>query len=148
MPSTAGFRINGGGLIFVVATQPTTVLGGALDLHLTRPRCPKAMTARSPMWTRRRAGPKKNGVSTYDYKGHIGVDEGTDLIRAATFTSADVHDSLEFKNLVSGDEHAVYADKGYPSEEHRAFLAKKGVKDGVMYKAVRGKPLKSPVGDQ
>lgn len=85
---------------------------------------------------------KKNGVSAYGYKGHIGVDEGTDLIRAATFTSADVHDSVEFKNLVSGDEDAVYADKGYPSEEHRAFLAGKGVKDGVMYKAARGKPLK------
>jgi len=85
---------------------------------------------------------KKNGVSTYGYKGHIGVDEGTDLIRAATFTSADVHDSVEFKNLVSGDEKAAYADKGYPSEEHRAFLAAKGVKDGIMDKAARGKPLK------
>lgn len=86
---------------------------------------------------------KKNGVSTYGYKGHIGVDEGTDLIRAATFTSADVHDSVEFKNLVSGDEEAAYADKAYPSEEHRAFLAEKGIKDGVMHKAARGKPLKN-----
>jgi len=85
---------------------------------------------------------KKNGVSAYGYKGHIGVDEGTDLIRAATFTSADVHDSVEFEKLVIGDEDAVYADKGYPSEEHRAFLAEKGVKDGIMYKAARGKPLK------
>jgi IS5 family transposase len=85
---------------------------------------------------------KKNGVSAYGYKGHIGVDEGTDLIRAATFTRADVHDSVEFENLVIGDEDAVYADKGYPSEEHRAFLAEKGVKDGIMYKAARGKPLK------
>jgi len=85
---------------------------------------------------------KKNGVSAYGYKGHIGVDEGTDLIRAATFTSADVHDSVEFEKLVTADEAAVYADKGYPSEEHRAFLAKKGVKDGIMYKAARGKPLK------
>lgn len=86
---------------------------------------------------------KKNDVSTYGYKGHVGVDEGTDLIRAATFTSADVHDSVEFKNLVSGDEEAAYADKGYPSEEHRAFLAEKGIKDGIMHKAVRGKPLKN-----
>jgi IS5 family transposase len=85
---------------------------------------------------------KKNGVSTYGDKGHIGVDEGTDLIRRATFTSADVHDSVEFKNLVSGGEEAAYADKGYPSEEHRAFLAEKGIKDGIMYKAARGKPLK------
>ena len=89
-----------------------------------------------PGWT------KKNGVSAYGYEGHIGVDEGTDLIRAATFTSANVHDSVEFEKLVIGDEAAVYADKGYPSEEHRAFLAEKGVKDGIMYKAARGKLLK------
>lgn len=86
---------------------------------------------------------KKNDVSTYGYKGHIGVDEGTDLIRRATFTSADVHDSVEFKNLVSGDEKAAYADKAYPSEEHRAFLAEKGIEDRIMHKAARGKPLKN-----
>jgi IS5 family transposase len=88
-------------------------------------------------WTR------KNGVSTYGYKGHAGVDEGTDLIRRATFTSADVHDSVAFKNLVSGDEETVYGDKAYPSEEHRVFLAEKGIKDGLMHKAARGKPLKN-----
>lgn len=86
---------------------------------------------------------KKNGVSTYGYKGHIGVDEGTDLIRTATFTSADVHDSVEFKKLVAGDEAAAYADKGYPSQEHRAFLAGKGIADRIMHKASRGKPLKN-----
>jgi len=86
---------------------------------------------------------KKNDVSTYGYKGHIGVDEGSDLIRTATFTSADVHDSVAFKKLVAGDEEAVYADKAYPSEEHRAFLAEKGIKDRVMHKAARGKPLKN-----
>lgn len=85
---------------------------------------------------------KKNGVSTYGYKGHIGVDEGTDLIRSASFTSADVHDSVEFEKLVSGDEAAAYADKAYPSEEHRAFLAEKGIADRIMYKAARNKPLK------
>jgi IS5 family transposase len=86
---------------------------------------------------------QKNGVSTYGYKGHIGVDEGTDLIRTATFTSADVHDSIEFEKLVAGDEAAAYADKGYPSEKHRAFLAAKGIADKIMHKAARGKPLKN-----
>src|SRR5512142_2810094 len=106
-----------------------------------RPRRPKAMMARSAMLTRKLAGPRKTMLAPY--KGHVGVDEGTDLIRAATFTSADVHDSVECKNLVSGDEEAAYADEGYPSEEHRAFLAEKGIKDGIMHKAVRGKPLKN-----
>ena len=85
----------------------------------------------------------KNGVSTYGYKGHIGVDEGSGIVRAATFTSADVHDSVEFKKLVIGDEAAVYADKGYPSQDHRDFLAEKGIADNIMHKATRGKPLKN-----
>lgn len=86
---------------------------------------------------------KKNGVSTYGHKGHIGVDEGTDLIRTASFTSADAHDSVAFKSLVCGDEDAAHADKAYASEEHRAFLAEQGIADGIMHKAARGKPVKN-----
>ena len=73
------------------------------------------------------------------------MDAGTDRIRAATFTGADVHDTVEFKKLVRGDEEAAYADKGYPSAERRAFLAGKGIEAGIMYKAARNKPLQDRV---
>jgi IS5 family transposase len=73
----------------------------------------------------------------------VGVDEGSGIVRAATFTSADVHDSVEFKSLVMGDEAAVYADKGYPSKDRRDFLGEKGIADKIMHKAARGKPLKN-----
>ena len=69
--------------------------------------------------------------------------EGADLIRTARFTSAYVHDSVEFKPLVCGDEDAAYADKAYASQEHRDFLAEQGIRGSVMHKAARGKPLKS-----
>ena len=35
----------------------------------------------------------------------------------------------------------VYADKGYASKKNRDSLKSRGIKDGIMSKAVRGKPL-------
>lgn len=57
----------------------------------------------------------KNGESTFGYKAHVAVDEGTNLIRAAVLTSAEVHDSQVARTLIQGDEEAVYADKAYDS---------------------------------
>jgi transposase, IS5 family len=84
---------------------------------------------------------KKNDVSYFGYKMHVGVDEGSNLIRAVEGTTADVHDSLVFRGLVSGDEKYACADKAYGSEEHRAWLKANGVEDRLMYKAQRNKPL-------
>ncbi|RZI47386.1 IS4/IS5 family transposase, partial [Rickettsiales endosymbiont of Peranema trichophorum] len=35
----------------------------------------------------------------------------------------------------------VYADKGYYSKENKELLRSKGIKNGIMYKAARNKPL-------
>ena len=37
---------------------------------------------------------KKNGKSRFGYKAHVAVDEGSGIVRAATLTPADVHDSV------------------------------------------------------
>lgn len=84
---------------------------------------------------------RKNGESHFGYKMHVGVDEGSGLIRALDGTSADINDCLVFKGLVSGDEEAVYADKAYGSEEHRKWLADNGIGDRLMYKAQKNRPL-------
>lgn len=85
---------------------------------------------------------KKGGKSVYGYKGHVGVDEGSGLVHAAELTSADLHDSQRFAGLVREGDKAVYADKAYASAAHRAWLAERGIKDGVMQRAASGKPLK------
>jgi transposase, IS5 family len=84
----------------------------------------------------------KNGTSTFGYKVHIATDEGSGLIREAILTGADLHDSLLGPSLVQGDEAAVYADKAYGSKAFRQALTEAGIKDGVMHKAHRQKPLK------
>lgn len=86
---------------------------------------------------------KKNGQSRFGYKVHIAVDEDSGIIRQAVLTSADLHDSQVAMTLIQGDEEAVYADKAYGSQALRDALDQAGLKDRIMYKAARNKPLKT-----
>ena len=83
----------------------------------------------------------KNGKSSFGYKAHVAVDEGSDLIRQIEGTSADLHDSQAAAALIQGDEQAFYADKGYDDDGLRKSLKDKGIKPCVMYKAHRNTPL-------
>jgi IS5 family transposase len=85
---------------------------------------------------------KKNGESHFGYKAHVAVDEGSEIIRTALLTSADLHDSQPAAQLIRGDEQAVYGDKAYASEALRGQLAAAGIDDRLMYRAARNKPLK------
>ena len=77
---------------------------------------------------------KKNGKAHFGYKLHVGVDEGSGLIRSAVVTSARVQDVEMAPGLVIGDERAVYADRGYESKAHRAGLLAQGIKDRIMHR--------------
>lgn len=85
---------------------------------------------------------KKNDTTFFGFKGHIGVDAGSTLVRCERTTSADVHDSQVFADVIVGDEEFVAADKAYGSAANRAMLTEAGIKDRVMHKASRGHPLK------
>jgi IS5 family transposase len=85
---------------------------------------------------------KKNGKSRFGHKAHAAVDEGSGIVRGATLTPADVHDSIPADDLVQGDEQAVYADKAYDSEARRAGLRERGIEPRIMHKARRNRPLK------
>ena len=54
------------------------------------------------------------------------VDEGSEIIRTAILTAADLHDSQPAAHLIRGDEHAVYGDKAYASQGLRDRLADAG----------------------
>ena len=73
-------------------------------------------------WTKR--GAKRH----FGYKGHIGVDQGSGLIRRQAFTSNEVNETLIADQLICGDERAVYADKAYDSHERTARLKTLGIK--------------------
>lgn len=86
---------------------------------------------------------KKHGRAYFGYKLHVGVDAGSELIRALETSSAQLHDGEAFAALVTGDEAKVYGDKAYGSQKNRDFLSRMGIADALMYKAARNTPLKS-----
>jgi transposase, IS5 family len=83
----------------------------------------------------------KNGKKYFGYKGHIGVDAESKIIRKRSFTPANVHDSRELENMISGDEQSVWADKAYPRQEDKRAARAKGIYYGILDKATRGKKL-------
>lgn len=85
-------------------------------------------------WTR------KNGRAHFGYRGHVGVDQDSWLIRRAALKPASVNESGVADDLISGDERAVYADKGYESKARRRALKTRGIKDRIMHRRHRYLP--------
>ena len=86
---------------------------------------------------------KKGKKTYYGYKGHIGIDEGSGIIRKVTYTPANVHDSKELENLISGDERSIFADKAYDSSDIKRECRANGIYYGIIEKAHRNRPLSS-----
>jgi IS5 family transposase len=70
--------------------------------------------------------------STYGYKAHVGVDEGSGLIRSAITTPANVNDTTPADGLIRGDEAAVWGDAAYHTHAREAALKARGVKPRLM----------------
>jgi IS5 family transposase len=83
----------------------------------------------------------KNGKSYFGYKLHVGVDQGSGLIRKAVFTPARTTDNEVAERLVSGDEAAVYADRIYEGKARRAALKAQGIKDRIMHRRHKYMPV-------
>lgn len=86
-------------------------------------------------WTR------KYGKSFFGYKAHMGVDQDSEFIRKIEMTPANVHDGKMMKQVLSGDEEWVFADKAYDILENHMILQEKGIRNGILFKAFRTKPL-------
>ena len=84
---------------------------------------------------------KKRGKTYYGYKGHIAIDEDSEIITKLEFSKASIHDSRAFDKLVDYTEQAVFADKGYANKSRRKKLEKKNIFDGILAKGYRNKPL-------
>jgi transposase, IS5 family len=90
---------------------------------------------------------RKGGKSYFGYRLHVGVDEGSGLVRRLALTPAHVNESLVADTLISGDEGAVGAcpragrrpdpgaDKGYESKKRRRGLKARGCKDRIMHRS-------------
>jgi len=84
---------------------------------------------------------EKNGKRYFGYKGHIGVDVESKLIRKRKFTPANVHDSQVFEELVSGDEKSLWGDKAYANDKRKRAARFLGLYYGILDRGRRGHPL-------
>jgi len=82
--------------------------------------------------------------STFGYKAHIGVDEGSGLIRAVITTPANVNDTTPADNLIRGDECQVWADAAYDTHVRRARLKSEGIKPRIARRANKHHPELPP----
>lgn len=86
---------------------------------------------------------KKGNTFHFGMKLHIGADCHNGLIHTVQTTTAKVHDSAVFEDLLHGEELAVFGDKGYANQVVKKVCRILGVFYGIQEKAVRGKKLSS-----
>jgi len=86
---------------------------------------------------------KQGKKRCFGYKGHVGMDMKSGLIRKAKLTAANVYEGDVFREMIRGDEEWAIADKAYESEKNYDFLRKKGVGSGMMFCARSCYPLSS-----
>ena len=77
-------------------------------------------------WTR------KGGRYHFGYKAHVGMDQGSAIIRKALLTDASVNDTVPADDLICGDEAAVYADAAYHTHERERTLKARGITPHLM----------------
>lgn len=98
---------------------------------------PGAGVAREPdaNWTR------KNGKSHFGYKIHVGMDQGSGLVRSAVMTPAKTSDIEMADRLIVGDEKAVYGDKAYSKKALNKALKARGAKPRIAYRRHKSEPV-------
>ena len=84
------------------------------------------------------------GGFTFGYKAHVGVDEGSGLIRKVITTPANVNDTVVADALICGDEKAVWADAAYDTHARRARLKAEGKKPRIARRPNKHHPKLPP----
>jgi IS5 family transposase len=82
--------------------------------------------------------------STYGYKAHVGVDEGSGLIRSLITTPANINDTTPADDLILGDERRVWGDAAYHTHARQRRLKDQGVKPRLMRRANKHHPHLPP----
>lgn len=91
-------------------------------------------------FTRRKG---KSG-SHYGYKAHVGVDEGSGIIRRVITTPANINDTVPADGLICGDERRVLADSAYHTHARELSLKAAGIGCGLMRRPNKHHPRLKP----
>ena len=103
----------------------------------------------APSSTKNKAGARDPQMSStkkgndwyFGMKAHIGVDADSGTVHSLDTSTAKLHDSQVWDELLHGEETSVWADKGYVSAAREAAFAGPGKVWGVMRKAPKGRTL-------
>jgi IS5 family transposase len=82
--------------------------------------------------------------SSFGYKAHVGVDQGSGLIRSVVTTPANVNDTVPADLLIRGDERSVIADAAYHTHAREAALKARGIKPRLMRRPNKNHPVLPP----
>lgn len=115
-----------------------TLIDATVVEAAVRPTAPGATSSDVDAGFARRQG--KPG-STFGYKAHVAVDQGSGLVRSALLTAANVNETMVADALIVGDEGAVYADQAYDTHARRMALRKRGIKDRLMHRPNKHHPV-------
>ena len=80
----------------------------------------------------------------FGYKAHVGVDEGSGVIRSVLTTPANVNDTVKADELIRGDEKVVWADAAYHTHARCAQLKAQGIKPRIAYRPNKHHPELPP----
>lgn len=121
----------------VVLKRGTMLDATLIEAASARPGDRRAAKDPDAAFTRRQG----KGGSHYGYKAHVGVDQGSGIIRSVITTPANVNDTTPADGLVRGDERTVWGDGAYHTHAREAALKQRGVKARLMRRANKHHPL-------
>ncbi len=79
----------------------------------------------------------KNNQYHFGMKAHVGVDSKSGLVHTVKTTTAKVHDGQKFKELLRGNEKAVFGDKAYCNKKDKREYRAKGIFYGINMRGGR-----------
>jgi IS5 family transposase len=82
--------------------------------------------------------------SSFGYKAHMGVDEGSGFIRSVITTPANVNDTIPADDLIRGDERVVWADAAYHTHARCTWLKARGQKARIARRPNKHHPELPP----
>lgn len=84
---------------------------------------------------------KKGKKSFYGFKIHAAMDWQSQLIHHIGFSTASLHDSEVWDELLHGEERALFADKAYIDDGYKRIIRKQGIFWGILDRAKKGQKL-------
>jgi len=77
---------------------------------------------------------RKYNRSFYGYKAHISSDGQHQLIRTAVVSTAKAQDAHLWERIAPTDTKEIYGDKAYDTKANKAWMRKRGIRNGVEKK--------------